>query len=168
MRLAPRSILAAARTLFSRALSGAMRSSASGCSLEITRMRAPALRIAGVSGACIRPSMVQSTTKPAWPSAATTGASLPIASLAPVERTGTGWGLRGVGTTTWNGRAPSRSRASSARCTLSGRDCVSDRIAAVSPFLTAQRSNTSQNASIHLPSMRSANMRSLLLALTRR
>ena len=63
-------------------------------------MRAPALRIAGVSGACIRPSMVQSTTKPAWPSAATTGASLPIASLAPVERTGTGCGLRGVGTTT--------------------------------------------------------------------
>ena len=100
MRLAARSILAAARTLFSSALSGTMRSSASGCSLEITRMRAPALRIAGVSGACIRPSMVQSTTKPAWPSAATTGASLPIASLAPVERTGTGWRLRGVGTTT--------------------------------------------------------------------
>ena len=41
----------------------------------------------------------------------------------------------GVGTTTWNGRAPSRSRASSARCTLSARDCVSDRIAAVSPAL---------------------------------
>ena len=75
IRFAPRSILAASRTLFSSALSGAMRSSASGCSLEITRMRAPALRIAGVSGACIRPSMVQSTTKPAWPSAVTTGAS---------------------------------------------------------------------------------------------
>ena len=139
-----------------------MRSSASGCSLEITRMRAPALRIAGVSGACIRPSMVQSTTKPACPSAATTGASLPIASLAPVERTGTGWRLRGVGTTTWKGRAPSRSSASSARCTLSARDCVSDRIAAVSPFFTAQRSNTSQKASIHFPSMRSANMAGLV------
>ena len=161
MRLAPRSMLAAARTLFSSALSGTMRSSASGCSLEITWMRAPALRIAGVSGACISPSMVQSTTKPACASALTTGASLPIASLAPVERTGTGWRLRGVGTTTWKGRAPSRSRASSARCTLSARDCVSDRIAAVSPGFTAQRSNTSQNASIHLPSMRSANMASL-------
>jgi hypothetical protein len=90
IRSAARSILAAARTFFSSALSGARRSSASGCSLEITRMRAPALRICGVSGACIRPSMVQSTTKPAWPRAETTGASLPIASLAPVERTGTG------------------------------------------------------------------------------
>src|SRR5215831_4192271 len=158
MRLAPRSIFAAARTIFSSALSGSMRSSASGCSLEITWMRAPALRIAGVSGACIRPSMVQSTTNPAAPSAATTGASLPSASLAPVERTGTGWRFRGVGTTTWKGRAPSRRRASSARCTLSARDCVSDRIAAVSPALTAQRSNTSQKVLIHLPSMRSTNM----------
>jgi hypothetical protein len=102
--------------------------------------------------------MLQSTTKPACPSAVTTGASLPIASLAPVERTGTGWLLRGLGTTTWNGLAPSRSNASSARCTLSWRDCVSDRIAAQSPLLTAQRAKTSQNASIHLPSMRSANI----------
>ena len=69
MRFAPRSIFAAARTRASSASSGAMRSSASGCSFEITWMRAPALRIAGVSGACIRPSMVQSTTKPAAPSA---------------------------------------------------------------------------------------------------
>ena len=69
MRFAPRSSFAAARTRASSASSGAMRSSASGCSLEITWMRAPALRIAGVSGACIRPSMVQSTTKPAAPSA---------------------------------------------------------------------------------------------------
>jgi hypothetical protein len=91
-----------------------MRSSASGCSFEITMMRAPAFRIAGVSGACIRPSMVQSTTKPALPSAPITGANPPIASLAPVERTGTGWRLRGVGSTMWNGRAPSRSSASSA------------------------------------------------------
>ena len=53
-------------------------------------MRAPALRISGVSGACINPSSVQSTTKPACPSADTTGASLPMASLDPVERTGTG------------------------------------------------------------------------------
>src|SRR3954470_17604937 len=43
-------------------------------------------------------------------------------------------------------------------CTLSARDCVSDRIAAVSPALTAQRSNTSQNASIHFASMRSESM----------
>ena len=158
MRFAPRSIFAAARTRASSASSGAMRSSASGCSFEITWMRAPALRIAGVSGACIRPSMVQSTTKPAAPSALTTGASPPIASLAPVERTGTGCRLRGVGTTMWNGFAPSRSSASSASCTLSWRDCVSERIAAVSPRLTAQRSNTSAKASIHFPSMRSASI----------
>ena len=90
MRFAPRSIFAAARTLFSSAASGRMRSSASGCSLEMTMMRAPALRISGVSGACIRPSSVQSTTKPACDSAETTGLSRPIASLDPVERTGTG------------------------------------------------------------------------------
>src|SRR4051812_37024282 len=58
----------------------------------------------------------------------------------------------------WNGLAPSRSSASSASCTLSWRDCVSERIAAVSPRLTAQRANTSQKASIHFPSMRSASI----------
>ena len=61
-------------------------------------MRAPARRISGVSGACINPSRVQSTTKPEAPSAAHDGEP-PIASLAPVERTGTGCRLRGVGTT---------------------------------------------------------------------
>ena len=100
IRLVPRSIFAAARTRFSSAGSGTMRSSASGCSLEITRMRAPAFRISGVSTACIRPSMVQSTTKPACCSAVTTGPSRWIASLAPVERIGTICRLRGVGTTT--------------------------------------------------------------------
>ncbi len=99
IRLVPRSIFAAARTRFSSAVSGTMRSSASGCSLEITRMRAPAFRISGVSTACISPSMVQSTTKPACCNAVTTGASRWIASLAPVERTGTICRLRGVGTT---------------------------------------------------------------------
>jgi hypothetical protein len=158
MRLVPRSILAAARTDFSSAGSGRIRSRHSGCSFEITRMRAPDFRISGVSGACIRPSIVQSTTKPASLRADTTGASRPMAALAPVERTGTGCGLRGVGTIKWNGLAPSRSRASSARCTFSARDCVSDRIAAVSPALTAHFSKISQNASIHLPSMRSANI----------
>ena len=58
---------------------------------------------------------------------------------------------------------PNRSSASSARYTLSGLDCVSDRIAAASPFLTAQRSITSQKASIHFPSMRSAIMRGGML-----
>ena len=99
MRLVPRSIFAAARTRFSSAGSGTMRSSASGCSLEILRMRAPALRISGVSTACINPSMVQSTTKPACCSADTTGPSRWIAMLAPVERIGTASRLRGVGTT---------------------------------------------------------------------
>src|SRR5215213_3220618 len=42
--------------------------------------------------------------------------------------------------------------------TLSARDCVSDRIAAVSPGLTAQRSKISQKASIHFASMRSESM----------
>src|SRR4051794_25143242 len=42
--------------------------------------------------------------------------------------------------------------------TLSARDCVSERIAAVSPGLAAQRSKISQNASIHFPSMRSESM----------
>ena len=67
----------------------------------------------------LRPAVVHSTPKPALPSALTPGASPPIASLAPVERTGTGCRLRGVGSTMWNGRAPSRSSASSASCTLS-------------------------------------------------
>src|SRR5260370_27913641 len=58
----------------------------------------------------------------------------------------------------WNGLAPLRNRASSAKWTLSARDCVSDNIAAVSPDLTAQRSKISQNASIHFASMRSASM----------
>ena len=158
MRFEPRSMRAALRTWTSSAGSGRMRSSASGCSFEITMMRAPAFRISGVSGACIRPSSVQSTTKPAWPSADTTGPSLPIAWLAPVERIGTTYSLRGVGTTMWNGRAPMRSSASSASCTLSWRDWVSERMAAVSPFLTAHFSNNSQKASIHLPSIRSASI----------
>src|SRR5436309_14520799 len=54
-----------------------------------------------------------------------------------------------------------RNSASSAKCTLRARDCVSERIAAVSPDLTAQRSKISQNASIHFASMRSASMRYL-------
>ena len=62
-------------------------------------MRAPAFRISGVSAACISPSMVQSTTKPACCNALTTGPSFWIAMLAPVERTGTTSRLRGVGTT---------------------------------------------------------------------
>ena len=49
-------------TRVSRSGSIRIRSSASGCSLEITRMRAPPFRIAGVSGECISPSKVTSTT----------------------------------------------------------------------------------------------------------
>ena len=121
-------------------------------------MRAPALRIAGVSAACISPSIVQSTTKPACPSAATTGASPPIAALAPVERTGTGCGLRGVGTTMWNGLAPSRNSASSARCTLSGaRLRFREDRGGVAGLDRATLEDLAK-ASIHLPSMRSANM----------
>ena len=63
-------------------------------------MRAPAFSISGVSTACISPSTVQSTTKPACCKAVITGPSRWIASLAPVERIGTICRLRGVGTTT--------------------------------------------------------------------
>src|ERR1700675_2093408 len=156
--LVPRTIFTAARTRFSSAVSGTMRSSASGCSFDILRILAPAFRISGVSTACISPSTVQSTTKPACCNAVTTGASRWIATLAPVERIGTICRLRGVGTMMWNGLAPIRNRASSAKWTWSARDCVSERIAAVSPDLTAQRSKISQNASIHFASMRSASM----------
>src|SRR6267143_1345498 len=89
IRLVPRSIFPAARTHFSSAVSGTMRSSASGCSFDILRILAPAFRISGVSTACISPSTVQSTTKPACCNAVTTGASRWIATLAPVERIGT-------------------------------------------------------------------------------
>ncbi len=90
-----------ALTRVSRASSGSSRSSASGCSLEIISTRAPPLRISGSSGACSMPSTVQSTTKPAEESAATTEREWPITSVAPVERTGTAafWG--GVGITRW-------------------------------------------------------------------
>jgi len=63
----------------------------------------------------------------------TTGASRWIATLAPVERIGTICRLRGVARRCGNGLAPIRNRASSAKWMLSARDCVSERIAAVSP-----------------------------------
>ena len=65
--------------------------------------RAPAFRIAGSSFAWSMPSTVQSTTSTAPPSAAITGSSPWMASVAPVERIGTGLVCFGVGTTTWNG-----------------------------------------------------------------
>ena len=120
MRFAPRSMLRGGaharlqrgdRAPCARALPGA-RSRSPGCARRLSGSPASPAHASG-------PRCVQSTTKPAWPSAPTTGASSPIASLAPVERTGTGCRLRGVGTTIWNGRAPRRSSASSASCTLS-------------------------------------------------
>src|SRR5690349_18737198 len=85
----------------------------------------------------------------------------PTALLAPVERIGTETVWAGLGTTTWNGFAPSLSSASSARCTLTGRDCVSEKIATGSPAFTSHWLKTRANASIHLPSMRSCSMGSL-------
>ncbi len=117
--------------------------------------RAPPFRMSGSSGACRRPSTVRSTTNTDCASALTTGARRWSASLAPVERTGAGAESRGLGTTTWNARAPSRASASSASSTFTGRDWVSDRIAAASPAVTPQRPNTSAKQSIHFPSIRS-------------
>ena len=88
-------------------------------------------------------------------SALTTGCKRPMASDAPVERTGTGADWRGVGTTRWNQRAPSRASASSLNCTSEGRDRVSDNTAQASPGFTPQRRNTSTKLSIHLASRRS-------------
>jgi len=76
-----------------------------------------------------------------------------------LEPRGTDW--RGVGTTTWNGLAPSFCSASSASWTLSARDWDSERTAQGSPAATLQRAKTSANRSIHLPSIRSAIMRAL-------
>ena len=98
-------------------------------------MRAPAFRIAGVSGACMRPSIVQSTTMPRLPQRSDHGLQLAdrLAGTRRAHRHGMGI-ARGRHDDVKRPR-PSRSKASSARCTLSARDCVSDRIAAASPTL---------------------------------
>ena len=61
----------------------------------------------------------------------------------------------GDGTTTWNGRAPTRCSASSARSTLTWRDWDSERMATESPGSRPQRSNNATKLSIHLGSIRS-------------
>ena len=145
----------ASRTSASSSARGAVRSRISGCSLLTTSTRAPPFRISGSSAACCRPSTVQSATNTLPANALTTGCSRPMASDAPVDRTGTGADCRGVGSTTWNQRAPSRASASSLNCTSDGRDRVSDNTAQASPGFTPHRRNTSTKLSIHLASMRS-------------
>ncbi len=73
------------------------RSRISGCSLLIMKMRAPAARSSGVSGACSKPSTVQSMMISEALSAATAAGWRCSASDAPVERTGTGALCGGVG-----------------------------------------------------------------------
>ena len=155
MPFAPRSIRMPSRTFSSSAGVGRQRSRISGCSFDTMSTRAPPFRISGSSAACSSPSTVRSATNTDCASALTTGPRRWSASLAPVERTGAGAESRGLGTTTWKARAPSRASASSASSTFTGRDWVSDRIAAASPAATPQRPNTSAKQSIHFPSIRS-------------
>ena len=142
----------------------AMRSSASGCSLEMTRMRAPALRIAGVSGRMHQ----------AFDGAIDHKAGLPqrrhhrrqladrlagARSSAPAPD----GGLRGRRHDDMErSRAqPQQRQLGKVHVELARLRLRQDR-RAYRPCLTAQRSNTSQNASIHLPSMRSANITALI------
>ncbi len=129
----------------------------SGCSLLIMSTRAPAPRTCASSGACRIPSTVRSTTSEDARSAAIGASRRASAREAPVERIGIVEGA-GEGTTTWNGRAPSRASASSASSTLSRRDCVSETIATSSSRCTAHWRKTSSNAAIHLASIRSERM----------
>ena len=112
--LAARSRRIPSLTLCSSSGEGARRSRTSGCSFEMYRTRVPPFRTCGSSAACIRPSRVQSATNTEPASAATAGARFCRATEAPVERIGTGALWRDVGTITWKGRAPRRTRASSA------------------------------------------------------
>ena len=80
----------ASRTGASSSARGSQRSRISGCSWLMASTRAPPLRMAGSSAACCRPSTVQSAMNTLPARAATTGESPPMASEAPVERTGTG------------------------------------------------------------------------------
>ena len=134
------------------------RSRISGCSFEIISTRLPDFRIFGNSGACSKPSNVQSMIRPPNISAAMAGVWPASAADAPVERIGTAAVCTGVVTTTCTGLAPSWIRASSLRCTLMLRLWVSDSTTTSSPDCTPESSNTWANSEIHLPSMRSENM----------
>src|SRR6185369_9923597 len=105
------------------------------------------------------PSTVISTTMLEAASASITGWICCTAVEHPVERIGTPTGCGGVGNTTWNGFALRRSSASSASCTLTGRESVSDRMATTSPARTQLSSKARAKQSIHFPSMRSVSMR---------
>ena len=95
--LASRSIWMPSATLGPSAAVGSQRSRISGCSLQTTRMRAPASSISGHSAAWIMPSTVQSTMI-SHCFIASIAARLPwMASDVPVDLTGTGAVWRGVG-----------------------------------------------------------------------
>jgi flavin reductase (DIM6/NTAB) family NADH-FMN oxidoreductase RutF len=113
--------------------------------------------MAGSSGACIRPSTVQSTTSVLPASAAITGAMPAIAPDAPVERV-TGWrGLATLGSVTVKLAAPTRGRQLG-QLHSTGRLWLSHRTATVSPGCSAQRRSTCSKASIQRGSMISCNM----------
>ena len=159
---APRSFFMAARTTPSSAGSGTVRSRISGCSLDTMSRRgmwpSTPFMIVGSSGACSRPSTVQSTTMSARANATTTGPSCPMASLAPVERTGAGAVNAGVVSVTSNTLAPMPSSARRASSTFTRRDCVSAKMATTSPGCTLHRVKVRTNAASHLCSIFSTNM----------
>ena len=129
-------------TLASRSLVGSVRSKISGCSLQIVNKRVPAASIAGHSSACSNPSTVTSTTMSAAFKASTTWGICWIASQQPVDFTGTGAVLAGVGRIMVAYWAFRLWQAKAASCAITGRDWVSARMATTVPFLTPLRVST--------------------------
>ena len=162
MDCAARRRLTAAFTGRSSPGRGTRRARASGCSLLTTMMRAPDLRMSGVSGACIRPSSVRSSTRLEALSAAIAAGWPCRARDAPVERKGTGVVTAGLGRTQRKGRKPACSAASSARSTFIARDCVSISKHTTSPGVGLHCCKTVANAASQSGSIRSTSMLSCL------
>ena len=114
--------------------------------------------MAGSSGACIRPSTVQSTTSVLAASAAITGASFCSASDAPVDRLGGACGCATLGSVNVKTCAPMGAAAICANCTSTGRLWLSHSTATVSPGRSAQRRSTVSKASAQAGSTISCNM----------
>ena len=124
-----------------RSSSHRSRSNTSGCSFEIISTRAPPPRMRPSSGACSRPSTVQSITNSLAASAPTTTGCSAMACDAPVERMGTGWADGGVGTIRSITRPPSDWAARRAVSTSTGRLWLSLNTVTVSPARSPQRRN---------------------------
>jgi hypothetical protein len=118
----------------------------------------PASSISGHSGAWIRPSTVQSTITSTRFNASMTARFCWIAQDVPVDFTGTGAVWRGVGIWIMQYSAPRSCSARSDKCTSTGRDCVSDRMATFVPLPMAFSAKTRRKLSSHLPSIRSCSI----------